>query len=102
VSHPNGTFAMEMMIEKAAAAIGMDPVELRLKNLNEEANPDTKKPFSNAGIRDCVTAAAERIGWKQQWHAPRAKEVRPGVFHGIGFALHACSTAPAPIRRPAS
>ncbi len=91
VSHPNATFALEMMIEKAAYAIGMDPVEFRLKNLNETGNPDTKKPFSNPGIRDCINAAANRIGWKQKWHAPRAKEVRPGVFHGIGFAAHACS-----------
>lgn len=91
VSHPNGTFALEMMMERAAYAIGMDPVEFRLKNLNEEGNPDTKKPFSNPGIRDCITAAADRIGWKQKWHPPRAKEVRPGVFHGIGLAAHACS-----------
>ena len=91
VSHPNGTFALEMMMEKAAAAIGMDPVEFRLKNLNEQGNPDTKKPFSNPGIRDCITAAAERIGWKEKWHKPRAREVRPGVFHGVGLAAHACS-----------
>ncbi len=91
VSHPNGTFAMEMMMEKAAAAIAMDPVEFRLANLNEVGNPDTKKPFSNPGIRDCITAATERLGWKAQWHAPRAKQVRPGVFHGIGLAAHACS-----------
>jgi len=91
VSHPNGTFALEMMMEKAAYAIGMDPVEFRLKNLNEEGNPDTKKPFSNPGIRDCINAAATRIAWKQKWHALRAKEVRPGVFHGIGLAAHACS-----------
>lgn len=91
VSHPNGTFALELMMEKAAYAIGMDPVEFRLKNLNEAGNPDTKKPFSNPGIRDCITAAADRIGWKQKWHAPRKKEVRPGVFHGIGLAAHACS-----------
>jgi CO/xanthine dehydrogenase Mo-binding subunit len=91
VSHPNGTFAVEMMMEKAAYAIGMDPVEFRLKNLNEEGNPDTKKPFSNPGIRDCINAAASRIGWKEKWHAPRAREVRPGVFHGIGLAAHACS-----------
>jgi len=91
VSHPNGTFALEMMMEKAAAAIGMDPVEFRLKNLNEEGNPENKKPFSNPGIRDCITAASERIGWQQKWHKPRAKEVRPGVFHGIGLAAHACS-----------
>ena len=91
VSHPNGTFALEIMIEKAAYAIGMDPVEFRLQNLNEEGNPDTKKPFSNPGIRDCIHAAADRIGWKQKWHASRAREVRPGVFHGIGLAAHACS-----------
>ena len=91
VGHPNGTFALEMAMEKAAYAIGMDPVEFRLKNLNETGNPDTKKPFSNPGIRECITAASERIGWKQKWHKPREKEVRPGVFHGIGLAAHACS-----------
>ncbi len=91
VGHPNGTFALEMIIEKAAHAVGMDPVEFRLKNLNEAGNPDTKKPFSNPGMRDCIVAAAERIEWKKQRHATRAREVRPGVFHGIGLAAHACS-----------
>jgi CO/xanthine dehydrogenase Mo-binding subunit len=91
VSHPNGTLALEMTMEKAAYAIGMDPVQFRLKNLNETGNPDTKKPFSNPGIRDCIQQAADRIGWQQNWHAPKAKEVRPGVFHGIGLAAHACS-----------
>ena len=78
-------------MEKAADAIGMDPVEFRLKNLNEEGNPDTGKPFSNPGIRECIEKAAERIDWKAKWHAPRAQEVSPGVFHGIGLAAHACS-----------
>ena len=91
VSHPNGTFALEMTMDKAAYAIGMDPVEFRLKNLNETGNPDTKKPFSNPGIRDCIVSASNRLGWKEKWHAPRAREVRPGVFHGIGLAAHACS-----------
>lgn len=91
VSHPNGTFALEMTMEKAAHALGVDPVEFRLKNLNEEGNPESGKPFSNPGIRDCINAAADRIGWKGKWHPPRAKEVRPGVFHGIGLAAHACS-----------
>jgi CO/xanthine dehydrogenase Mo-binding subunit len=91
VSHPNGTLALEMTIEKAADAIGMDPVQFRLNNLNEDGNPDTKKAYSNPGIRDCITQAADRIGWKQNWHAPKTKEVRPGVFHGVGLAAHVCS-----------
>src|SRR5881296_3724089 len=91
VSHPNGTFALEVTMEKAAYAIGMDPVQFRLKNLNETGNPDTKKPFSNPGIRDCIVSASNRLGWKEKWHAPRGREVRPGVFHGIGLAAHSCS-----------
>lgn len=91
VSHPNGTFAMEVMMEKAAYSIGMDPVQFRLNNLNEVGNPETRKPFSNPGIRDCIQQAADAIGWQQNWHAPKAKEVRPGIFHGIGLAAHACS-----------
>ena len=91
VSHPNGTFALETTMDKAAYAIKMDPIEFRLMNLNETGNPDTKKPFSNPGIRDCITGVATAINWKNVWHAPKTKEVRPGVFHGIGMAAHLCS-----------
>jgi xanthine dehydrogenase molybdenum-binding subunit len=78
-------------MDKAAYAINMDPVAFRLKNLNEVGNPDTKRPFSNAGIRDCITQLATAINWKSVWHAPKAKQVRPGVYHGIGMAAHLCS-----------
>ncbi len=91
VSHPNGTFALEVTMERAAYAIGMDPVEFRLKNINEAGNPDTKKPYSNPGVRDVIVAARDGIGWKDKFHAPKAKQVRPGVFHGIGLAAHLCS-----------
>jgi CO/xanthine dehydrogenase Mo-binding subunit len=91
VSHPNGTFALETTMDKAAYAIGMDPIEFRLKNLNEVGNPDTKRPFSNPGSRDCITAVRDTINWKSVWHAPKAKQVRPGVYHGIGMAAHYCS-----------
>ena len=91
VSHPNGTFALEITMEKAAYAIGMDPIAFRLMNLNEVGNPDTKAPFSNPGIRDCITAVRDQVGWAQKWHAPKANQVRPGVYHGIGMAAHACS-----------
>ncbi|HUG05564.1 MAG TPA: xanthine dehydrogenase family protein molybdopterin-binding subunit [Candidatus Limnocylindria bacterium] len=91
VSHPNGTFALETTIEKAAYAINMDPVEFRLKNLNEVGNPDTKRPFSNPGIRDVIMQVRDAINWNAVWHAPKAKQVSPGVYHGIGFAAHACS-----------
>ena len=91
VSHPNGTFALETAIEKAAYAVNMDPVEFRLKNINIDGNVDAKLPWSNPGIVDCIQMAADKIGWKEKFHAAKAKEVRPGVFHGIGLAAHECS-----------
>lgn len=91
VSHPNGTMALETLMDKAAYAIKMDPLEFRLKNINLDGNPDTKKPFSNPGIVTCMNEAAKVIDWKNKWHAPKAKEVSPGVFHGIGMANVACS-----------
>src|SRR6185503_18046037 len=91
VSHPNGTFALETTMDKAAYAIKMDPVEFRLKNLNEVGNPDTKRPFSNPGVRDCITSVATALNWKNTWQAPKAKQVRPGVYHGVGMAVHLCS-----------
>lgn len=91
VSHPNGTLALETLMDKAAYRIGMDPVQFRLRNLNEVGIPEMSRPYSNPGIRDCIVGAANAIGWDQKWHAPKAREVRPGVFHGIGMAAHSCS-----------
>lgn len=91
VSHPNGTFALETLMDKAAYAINMDPVEFRLKNINTTGNLETKRPYSNSGLREVITGVRDAINWKATWHAPKAKQVRPGVYHGIGFATHVCS-----------
>ncbi|MFQ5856436.1 MAG: xanthine dehydrogenase family protein molybdopterin-binding subunit [Anaerolineae bacterium] len=91
VSHPYATQAQETLVDKAAYAIGMNPLDIRLQNINEEGHPDTERPYSNPGLRDCITQATDRIGWARKWHAPGAEEVRPGVFHGIGMAAHTCS-----------
>jgi xanthine dehydrogenase molybdenum-binding subunit len=91
VSHPTATLANEIAVDKAAYAIGMNPMDIRLLNINEEGNLDNGTPYSNPGMRECIERAAEAIGWSQKWHEPRANEVSPGVFHGIGMAIHTCS-----------
>ncbi len=91
VSHPYATQAQETLLDKAAYAIGMNPLDIRLANINEVGHPDSGDPYSNPGIRDCIVQAADAIGWAEKWHAPGANEVAPGVFHGIGLAAHTCS-----------
>jgi CO/xanthine dehydrogenase Mo-binding subunit len=77
-------------MERAAYAINMNPLDFRLRNLNLEANPDTKQPYNNSGLQAVIEQAADRAGFRQKWHAPKAQQVRPGVFHGIGLAAHSC------------
>src|SRR5262249_23288689 len=89
--HPNNTLAREPLIDKAAYAIGMNPLDIRLKNLNLDGNPDTKLPYNNSGLQEVIQQATDHAGWREKWHAPKAKEVRPGVFHGIGLAAHSCN-----------
>jgi len=89
--HPNNTLAREPLVDRAAYAIGMDPLEFRLKNLNLESNPDTKQPYNNSGLQEVLVQVTDKAGWKEKFHAPKAKEVRPGVFHGIGLTLHSCN-----------
>ncbi|MFQ5594991.1 MAG: xanthine dehydrogenase family protein molybdopterin-binding subunit [Anaerolineae bacterium] len=91
VSHPACTWALETTMDEAADAIGMDPVEFRLKNFNLEGNPFNGRPFSNPGIVTTLEKVAEKIDWQANWHPPKAKEVRPGVYHGIGIACHTCT-----------
>ncbi len=91
VSHPAATLAQEVTLDALANQIGMDPVELRMKNFNLVGSPFSGAPFSNPGIATTLTEAANAIDWSSKWHAPGANEVSPGVFHGIGIACHTCS-----------
>ncbi|HWD64121.1 MAG TPA: molybdopterin-dependent oxidoreductase [Solirubrobacteraceae bacterium] len=88
-----GLMALETAIEKAAYAIGMDPLEFRLRNLNEQGavfdeitGEPPGLPFGRTGgHRASLERAAELIDWKQTWHPAGARAVRPGVFHGVAI-----------------
>ncbi|MBI1850285.1 MAG: xanthine dehydrogenase family protein molybdopterin-binding subunit [Planctomycetes bacterium] len=66
-------FARESHMDEIATAIGMDPLEFRLKNLRDER------------IKNVLTAAAERFGWKsRKGSAGRGSGVACGTEKG-GF-----------------
>ncbi len=62
---PQGAFVAESQMNKLAAALGMDPVELRRVNLLEEGDPGpTHTPLpAGVSIRGVVDACAERAAW---------------------------------------
>ncbi len=62
---PQGTFVSESQMNRLAAVLGMDPVELRLKNLLEDGEPGiTHTPFPpGVSIAGVVTATATAAAW---------------------------------------
>jgi CO/xanthine dehydrogenase Mo-binding subunit len=65
--HAECNFAIESAIDELAYRLGVDPVELRLRNY---AVPD--KPWSSNALRECYRAGKERFGWPDRLPPPRS------------------------------
>jgi CO/xanthine dehydrogenase Mo-binding subunit len=64
---PQGHFAAEMQVNKLAAALGMDPVELRMRNLWREGVmlPTRSALPPGCTVVEVLQAAAKRTGWRK-------------------------------------
>ena len=99
VGHPIAVALTEGIVDRAAQALGMDPVELRRRNLV----PDTAYPYTSAsGMRferlshlrclDTLVALMDYEGLRREQAALRAN----GVHRGIGIAAMIEVTNPSP------
>jgi CO/xanthine dehydrogenase Mo-binding subunit len=70
--HPQGAFALEAMMDELAARLGIDPLELRMKNDPSEIR------------REEFSIGAERIGWASR--DARRQTSDPTVRRGFGMA----------------
>ena len=55
---------MDVIAEK----LGMDPVDLRIKNYArlEDGDQDRKIPFTSNGMEECIRKGMEEIKWKRE------------------------------------
>jgi xanthine dehydrogenase molybdenum-binding subunit len=83
--NPQATFAVESTIELLAEQLGMDPLELRLKNAQEPGETTGQgMVLTTCGLRECLETVAERSGWREK--RGRTETDRPHVRRGIGMA----------------
>jgi CO/xanthine dehydrogenase Mo-binding subunit len=65
--NPQITFACETQLDALAQKMGIDPLELRLKNANQ---PDQETfcgaEVTSCGMKECMEAAARAMGWKKK------------------------------------
>lgn len=82
-------------MDELAYALKMDPVELRLRNYADR-DPESDKPWSSKGLRQCYTSAAERFGWSRRNPEPRSmRDGRWLVGWGMATATYPARRAPA-------
>jgi xanthine dehydrogenase YagR molybdenum-binding subunit len=79
-----GVFTLECAMDELAGNLGIDPVELRERNVTE-VDPNTGHPWSSFGLRECLERGAARIGWAGR--DPRPRSQRDGNWLiGTGMA----------------
>jgi len=83
---PQPRFAYEVQLDKAAHALGIDPAELRLRNL---VDPETITAnwlrVGTVGLKECIEAVVRGSGWKERYgNLPEGR--------GLGIACSAYMT----------
>jgi CO/xanthine dehydrogenase Mo-binding subunit len=82
-SEAPGNFALESAIDELSYKLGMDPLELRLRNY-AEVQPQSGLPWSSKALRECYAVGAERFGWSQR--DPEVGSMREGHWQ-IGYGM---------------
>ena len=87
----SGSAALEVAIDEAAEACGMDPLDFRLANY-AEVEPVTGKPYSSKALRECYAKGATTFGWSGRPRGPRQMRDEDGflVGWGMGTAVFHC------------
>ncbi|MEN6487054.1 MAG: xanthine dehydrogenase family protein molybdopterin-binding subunit [Syntrophobacteraceae bacterium] len=85
--HPQGSWALEQMMDALAAALKMDPVELRLKNIPLASQAREGQPlYATTGLKQCLEEGAKAFGWKENREKPHSPAPSAFLRRGVGMA----------------
>ncbi|MBI4233347.1 MAG: xanthine dehydrogenase family protein molybdopterin-binding subunit [Chloroflexi bacterium] len=76
---PQVFYALEQAVDALARAVGMDPIEFRLKNASEEGDPQASgHPFGSIGMKEVL----RKVKGSEHWNTPLE-----GAHRGRGLAV---------------
>jgi xanthine dehydrogenase YagR molybdenum-binding subunit len=90
---PEGSWALEQMLDSLAERIGMDPVDLRLKNITTVSQTTQNKPYTSTGLSESLAQGAKAFGWKEARSRPKGSGP---LVRGVGVASGMFMTGFAP------
>src|SRR5207237_9218882 len=79
-----GMYPLESAMDELAYRLGIDPLELRLRN-HADTDPMSGCPWSSKSLRECYRAGAERFGWERRSPQPRSMHDGRELL-GLGMA----------------
>src|SRR5262247_3363305 len=98
----SGVYALECAMDELAFRLGMDPLELRIRNYAERDQVEGK-PFGSNELRACYEQGAQRFGWWRRDPQPGSMREGPtqigwGMATGIWEAMQEPASAKAVLR----
>lgn len=82
-SEPQGYFPIQSLMDDAAYAVGLDPVEFALKNMRR---PTEQVRFTNYTMEECIRRGVELFDWRGRWRPTPGSDAGP-VKRGAGFSF---------------
>lgn len=82
-----GIYAVESVMDDLAQKIGMDPMDLREKNIIKEGvavDSYYGEVFHSVGLKECLQKVRKMSGWDEK---PRVKDLGNGKIRVLGMAL---------------
>jgi 4-hydroxybenzoyl-CoA reductase subunit alpha len=82
-------FAGDVQLDMMAEELGIDPVEMRLRNVIKNPKPGkiyetiNELTVATCGVEECIEKTAEAIHWKAM---KRGKRIKNNKAYGLGFA----------------
>jgi xanthine dehydrogenase YagR molybdenum-binding subunit len=90
-----GSFALESALDELSYALGIDPLELRLRN-HADKDPESGNPWSSKSLKTCYQQAAQKFGWSRRNPKPAAtRDGKTLVGWGMATATYPANQRPA-------
>jgi CO/xanthine dehydrogenase Mo-binding subunit len=80
---PPCNWALEQVIDTLSEKLGLDPIELRLKNIPAVSQLNDNAPCTSTGLAECLREGAQAFGWSEARRRPAGSGP---IRRGIGVA----------------
>ena len=84
---PQAIFAIESQMDTIAEKLGIDPLELRLRNANQSGDTTACGwQITTCGLEECLHKVVSSTNWQEKWKAEKTGRFRQGI--GLAAAIH--------------